>query len=631
MAIVSRCTTWRTEQWWDENTQQFYDVRLPNANFIPLGAVGGEFPDDGSFALLVSNLPLFLQLYPHYAGQFVMDWRGLAWGTFELEPGGDFISLRFHGTTIEDEIWWDGGEGGWAIYDYDGDSGTSGDWSGAMIDVTSLPAGHTFRRDPTGYETSPDVAGNFENDEDMPTPGYRMTGDPEYAAVDIGVMGIVLEQELSSGETGTAYISGTVGLTVGSAYIKLDSEIIQYATIDRDNDQLLTLTRGCFATTPATHPVDTVVYQYTTGDDVASNAHLISQVIWRRRNVLDSNGDPIVPKNFDIFATTYSSPCYPDDAEWDDGLGSGGWEDYWKRVATVREFEDPVFYVTFEATRAITVMITIYDMSDGERAKLNEFEIYSATTEVDLGDGGTGWIEGRWTGEIIKYILVEQFGLPSANFTFTAPGRQFLSVTTTKGSALSIIRDLCERTGSQIVFNLDYSAELRYNPRYPLYELPDIDVTWDDANARAVDYSRDFQHDVRQVILRAANLETDEAYSAVFPATPLPLGSDHTIQDAIIGNEDDASLMAQRIFLDLRLPNEATIVPVGLAEFVRPGDRHVIDWIIDEDNTHLSGRNFVIISASYDMGLGKVTRQGIEQKSWDASFRLKEVNYAPAF
>ena len=632
MALVADCTTWRNESWWDPNLEQYYTVRLPDTNFLQLGAVGGSFPDDGSFALLVSNLPLFLKHFPHYAGQYVVDWRSLQWGTFELEPTGDFLSLRFYGTTIEDEIWWDGGRASWALFDYDNDgSGPGSEWSGAMIDVTSTPDGHSFRRNPAGKESSPDVAGNFKADEDAPTPGYYMDGDPEWAMIEIGTLGITLETELSSTETTSADISDTIGLTNGPAWVQLDSEIIKYDTIDRNNNQLLTLTRGEYSTTPAVHPVDTVVYQYE--NSTYTNAQLISMFQFRRRRVLDSNGNFITPKNFDIYASEYASPVTPDDPEWDDGLGSGGWEDYWKKLATIREFQQPEFHVAFDPVRAVNVMIVIYDMTDGERVKLNEVHIYSATTPVDLGIGygDYDWIQGRWTSEIVKFILVTQFGVPEDFITLEDLGRQFISLTTTKGSALDAIKDICERTGCQLVFGLDSHMVHRFNPRYPLYSMPDIDVTWTSANARSVDYDRPFKHNVRQVILRAYNLETDEAYDVTFPTSPLPLGADYTVNEAIIGNMDDAKSLAQLIFNDERLPNEAIIVPVGLAEFVRPGDRHIVNWVVDEEGTDISSRNFIVIGVSYSIRFGKVTRDAIEHKSWDASFRLKEINYVPFF
>jgi hypothetical protein len=195
-SLVASCTTWRWIKWqeWDDVAEEWVTVgeaRVPENNFIQLDGVS-MMSDDGSFAIVCSNLPRFLERWSAHGASHVVDWRQKQVGTFELDPTGDFVGLMFV-NNCESICWWDGGRTSWQLYDFQGEEGggpgeDGAHWTGAMVDVTSLPRGHSIRRSPTGAKYDPDVATNWDNDEEHPTPGAHLTGDPEWAMIDLGDM-----------------------------------------------------------------------------------------------------------------------------------------------------------------------------------------------------------------------------------------------------------------------------------------------------------------------------------------------------------------------------------------------------------------------------------------------------------
>ena len=194
----------------------------------------------------------------------------------------------------------------------------------------------------------------------------------------------------------------------------------------------------------------------------------------------------------------------------------------------------------------------------------------------------------------------------------------------TKGTAERVLRDLCQRSGCQLVFGMDHRVEHRYDPLYPLSVLADIEVEWDRDNARKVELDGPYKHNVSQVTLRAKDPNSDNIFEATYPPTPMPYGSVVNQEGFILGSADDAKLMAQHIFHQRNGPYKASLTAVGPAEWLRPGMRCTVTWEADEEGTLLQGHNFVIASIHYSVQLGKV-RAG--DKGWVATVRLKELEF----
>ena len=611
--VVNGATTWGWPGEWRENT-------VPKTNYLNLDGKGRPMDADGAFAILCSNRPRFEERWGVGNAVHVLDWRDFTIGTFSLSTSGGFIGWFYAGGTLESVIWY-----GTASPDEFGESGDfdgyGPGWTGATIPVP--PAGHSFRRDPCGTKSDPDAAGNFLADEGNPTPGLAGDDNPEWFSVDLGALGIELAATLTIGETGQMELTSTLGLTA-TGYVMIDAEVIAYTGRDDDNDLLTGLTRGVGSTDPAQHPVESGVTQYE--NDLSVDCHLVRQVQWRRRPVL-SGGAFVVPTTFKVLFSTQESPIFPSDPDWDDD-----WPDYWDEGSVIYVTDFPTTATEWSGVppggtvRARHVLMIVREMSDAGRAKMNEFHVYAASGDVLDGDGDAeGSVETPYSGEVVKYLLVDNFGLGESAVTLTDPGTQFGELPTTKARYLQVIRDLCKKTGCAIYFQLDDTVEHRYSPWYPLRSLPAAEITWDRDSARRVELSAPNMHNISQVVLRARNEQEDRLFEVRYPPSPLPLGSELVIDDACLGSVTEACLMSEQIFRRRNGPLAATVVPVGPAEWVRPGQRHLVTWTLDEEGTLLQGRNFIVNRVAYSIDFGLATATSWRDKKWETTIGMQEL------
>lgn len=589
------------------------DCTWPINNFISLvGTKSRSMDKDGSFAIFCSNRARFEERWAVSGSIYVLDWRDFITGAFTLSTISGFLAMMGFGTSLETIVWYGGG-GVSPFGEKDEFAGYGPDWSGVRVAVP--PAGHSLRRSPCGKKTSPDVATNFLANEDAPTPGEAQDDNPEWFAVDLGALGIELDQTLLVGENEKAILTSTLGL-LDSGSVMINAEIISYQSRDDAGDRILALTRGVGGTTPAEHPAGSLVKPYEGG--VAYDAHLVGSVQWKRRPV-QSGSTLATPKNFKILFSTVTNPIYPSDGNWDDD-----WEDYWDPGAVISVINHPATVTEWSGTppggtvRARHILFLGRDMSDGGRFRLNEFHAYAATGEVAGGSEGT--TEAPYSGEVIKYLLTE-FGLADSQITLTDQGIQFGALPTTKARYLQVIRDILRQTGTALHFGLDETVDHRFSPWHPWRGLPAVDITWARSNARLVRLEQPDRHNVSQVRLRAINPAGDQVFEAAYPPQPLPIGSELVIENAALGSVTEACLMAEAIFRRRNGPLRATVTPVGPAEWVRPGQRHLITWTMDTENTLLQGRNFVVQRVQYDLFFGR----GDEPRRWDCTISLSEV------
>jgi hypothetical protein len=273
------------------------------------------------------------------------------------------------------------------------------------------------------------------------------------------------------------------------------------------------------------------------------------------------------------------------------------------------------------------VLLAVHSMTDGGRAKLNELHVYAHRVDPTGSESAGTPFDGMYSGHVVKYLLTTEFGLSTSLFTLTDEGRQFEDLTLAKGTAERVLRDLCTRTGCQVVFGLDHKVEHRYDPLYPLSVLADIEVEWDRDNARKVEGAVPYRHNVSQVVIRAKSPSSDDVWEAKYPDTPLALGSPVEVEGAILGSADEAKLMAHRIFHQRNAPEKVTLTAVGPGEWLRPGMRCTLTWTADLEGTKYQGRNFVISSVHYRMKLGRVTDGGVQGKDWSTTIRLKQLEF----
>jgi hypothetical protein len=602
--------------WVDEK----HEFPAPVANYINLDKKGRPMDPDGGFAIICSNRPRFEERWGVGGALHVLDWRDFQIGTWTVNPAGGFLAWFYQNGAVESIVWW-----GTAVPQKFGARGEfdgyGPGWTGATIPTP--PAGHSFRRLNAGQLTSPDSAANFLADEPNPTPGLAGDDNPEWFSVDLGALGIELVAELAIDEVDELQLNATLGL-LPAGQVMIDAEVIEYTGRDDDNDLLTGLTRGVGVTDPAVHPVESSVIPYE--DGLAVDAHLVRQVRWRRRPVL--NGTTyVVPKTFKVFFSVQESPIYPDDNDWDDE-----WRDHWDEGALISVVDHPAAATEWAGvppggtTRARHVLVNIREMSDGGRAKMNEFHVYAATGEVLDGDGeAEGATEAPYSGEVIKYLLVNNFGLDESQITLTDQGIQVGALPTTKARYMQVFKDILRRTGCALYFGLDEAVEHRFSPWYPLRGLPEVDVTWSRSNARRVSVTRPERHNVSQVRLRAMNDQDDLIYEVSYPPRPLAIGSELIIEDMVLGGPTEACLMAEQIFRRKNGPLRATVIPSGPAEWVRSGQRHLITWTVDQEGTLLQGANFVVKRVQFGINLGRATGDAHQRKSWDCTVTLDEL------
>jgi hypothetical protein len=605
-----------TFNWIDDN----HIYPAPITNFLNFDGKGRPMDYDGAFAIICSNRPRFEERWGVGGAMHVLDWRDFQHGAWVVNPAGGFLGWFYTGGALESIVWW-GAVSPQPFGERDDFPGYGPSWTGATIPTP--PAGHSFRRINAGQVTSPDSAANFIADESNPTPGLAGDDNPEWLSVDLGALGIELEAELAIDEVDEIALNSTLGL-LPAGQVMIDAEVIEYTGRDDDNDKLTGLTRGVGVTDPALHPVGSSVVPYEDGQ--AIDAHLVRQVQWRRRPVM--NGSTlVVPKTFKIFFSVIDDPIFPDDPAWDDD-----WQDYWDPGELISVTNLPATATEWSAVppggtvRARHVLLNIREMSDGGRAKLNEFHVYAATGEVLDADGAAeGTTETPHSGEVIKYLLVNNFGLDESQVVLTDVGTQFGELPTTKARYLQVIRDLCKKTGCTVYFGLDETVEHRFNPLYPLRSLPDVEITWTRGFARRMELNAPNMHNVSQVVLRARNQQEDVAFEVRYPPTPLPLGSELVIDDVCLGSATEACLMAEQIFRRRNGPLSATLTAVGPAEWARPGQRHLITWTMDEEGTLLQGRNFVVNRVSFSIDFGKASATGWQSKRWETTVGLQEL------
>lgn len=632
--ICSSTTLWKWSPWGGPET--LTPAREPYNNYLRAAAGSG-------FAVYTNDRSKFLAHFPTCDAD-VYDWRSRQVGTFTMNPLGDFLCLVRSMINSEDIVWWDGGRASWSLYDYTGGNGTTywdwkiggtnySGWTGSMIPTP--PIGHTFRSNPTGNHGSPRLgtcnASIYKLDEDHPTPGYYLTGEREWLIVDLGALGIALAADLSQGVTTEAYLTGHLGLT-SSGYISIDTggasnEIIGYTSIDRINNKVLGLSRGQAGTSDQAHSSGETVQQYEGG--AAVDVPLIQTVHWKRRPVLVSGSTwkPNTLLHFDVYSTIYESGYpTPTDDEWDDGLGYGGWEDWWRRLAGVRWYAQTKWQKTLSSpVRARKVMISIMKMTDAGRAKLNEFSVFGPSgTVLTAGVEDDSW-DGSYSSLIITHLLETWFGMDEADVTIVSEGRQVYKLDVTRDRIGQALRDICKSAGTLVYFRLDNTVEVDWNTQLGAGGWPDVTVYWDRDNARDITLSRQTRTNVAQVIVKLTNLEDEETFQAQFPANALPLGDIIEETDTLlVADGDDANDIAQMLFKARSLTDTVTIVAKGIAEWALPGQRHVVTYIVDSDNTFLNGNNVVVTNVNHSIALGDADGKG---KAWTTRIQGKRVEY----
>lgn len=595
------------------------------ANNNYLGGFPSVHVGDGGFVILTSNKPAFVEHWGETAAAAVLDWRHYIHGTWSLSLTAEKIGIKWYAMGEGDDVFWGTqtqnkwysltGVDDW-VYEADNT------WSGLNLpamDNTECPVGHSYHRYPDGAYADANSRDNFElrpttpkYAEVAPTPGATAkSNDPEWIMLDMGEMGITLSEAMGSGTPSYVPVSSTLGLTA-SGRVVIDIEYIDYTGRDDTNNRLTGITRGAGGTTPAAHLVDTPVYQRE--NDQTYRCHLVSQVGWRRKTA--SGSVPSVPRHFDIYFSTLQSPINPESGDWDDY-----WMDYWPSGQVIREADysangqtSVCYEKTITPIRARWMLITIHEMTDQGRAKFNEIHAY-VPSQSPAGDI-------TWSGDIVRDLLVDKFGIPSANVVITDrgtnPGK---GMAITKQPYSQVLNDLLQRTGCILVFGRDNVIYHKYDPRYPISQLPSIEIDWTLSNSVSIDVRRPFRHGCKQIILRATDPILEEMFEVEWPTEPLRLGTIEQVEDQIAGSLDQAIIKAHLLFMRANGLLVSNVTPVGLGEWIAAAQRHTVTWPLDVMGTYVQGRNFLVTSVQRAWQFGDRDTP----PSWSISLDLEEL------
>ena len=265
-------------------------------------------------------------------------------------------------------------------------------------------------------------------------------------------------------------------------------------------------------------------------------------------------------------------------------------------------------------------------MSAAGRAKINSLHVYGPAGHVlTSGVEDDQWEAGYSTG-IISHLLQTWLSIDPANITETVAGRQIYRLDVTRDRVSRALRDINNSAGTIVYFRLDNKIEIDWNTLLGMGGWPDVFFAWTRSNTRSIRFVRKTRTNVAQVVVTLTNQEEEETFEAVYPSVAFSLGD--IIEEStglLIGDIDDAVSIAEMLYHSKSLTDDVTIVVKGIAEWALPGQRHTVDFDVDEDNTYLNGHSVVVDSVSHRINLGDAYGRG---KAWVTELTTRRVEYA---
>lgn len=570
---------------------------------------GAPSPDPGEIWVFCSNREKFEETFPTAEYSRIVNL-----GQQLFDPDGDWLVITMKRGWNEDGGWGHGYSGhdvvvwGDATYPHMGGNWwPSNDmWGGAAVALPDRT--HSIHRTPT-LSTDTDTSADWTEAE-YPLPGRHSAATAEYVSIELPAMTAVLAAELAIDEEDQAELTNLDGFTA-SGRVQIDTEWIDYESLDADNNYLVGLTRGVDETDPAVHSVDTPVYQVE--DGVYTDCRRISTYRWRRRRVYDDNGVLVVPEDFSLWVSTEESPAYP---------SSGNPGEDWTRLCIAHGRKQAEFVHEFEPVRARHVLLFIREMSDGGRAKVNEIEIYEATVTVSDDDELKDYSN---VGTIVEHILETHVGISASkiNIETTVP---FLEWTTSTSKATSLLDDLARRSNCVLICELDGSLTWTHDPTYPMYGFPDAVAELSKASVIAPSFRFPYGRETSQVIVYGKDAQTGEVHTGTYPPTADSLGSPYKVEEIVVSSAREAQMLAEAMYRRMRAPLEGTLELVGNGEdagngypLIKPSSRVVFTWLMDEFGEYFNQKNLIVEGIHLSAEFGS---PGGDDKSWDVSLQV---------
>lgn len=322
-------------------------------------------------------------------------------------------------------------------------------------------------------------------------------------------------------------------------------------------------------------PKETAVYQFE--DGVSTDVWPIQFITLKRRR-LPGTG-PIsslrVIKKAHVFLSYQDSPLDPDADEWREAWDSGTdpqnadgvpyftiANNRTENIITFQILNGGPFNFARNYTRVKHILVSIREMSDLSRGRLNEIE---AIPPQDAVSG----LSNSTVASFFSYLL-QQLGIPEANIQINDASTELLGTFSTDTSTyLDVLSDLAVRTGQIVWSGPNLQARVTMHPNWPSAPVMESWLVIDNESASNLEIAPYTGYPIAQMQVTVRDSDGNTEYGE-YPQVPLSVGE--IITDPVVrtANTTQANGIARMLFNERSLAKlKATIS--GPAPWSRPG------------------------------------------------------------
>ena len=437
---------------------------------------------------------------------------------------------------------------------------------------------------------SPTEAADYWEVSAIDTPGYTVTSSSKaWLQLELERMDLSLSGDIDNSQTTGIVLMDSAGDASAdglpsSGTIQIGNEQISYTSITRSTGTLGgTVTRGASSTTAAAHSEGDKVYVVDSG--TATDALPIESIVISR----PSGG--IVLEDFVVRASKLTTARTPDDANYTGDYST---------LATVTSNSSAEYTITpGSPARVRHLLIEISKMSEQPaRPRINEI---ACTIDADVYGATT--LSGVKVGAAITAAL-DEMGIPSGAYTDAGDTLQVDNYTTASDSALAVLADLAEFTGSRVTVGRDSKITIGRDDYWPSGSTPTATQTYTRAHLATFEPVFRNGQQVAQVDLEWRNVDESESGREKHPSTKDPAGRALRIGPHVHASSSAAAAAAQKRYWMARRPYTV------LGEFAdeqhdrRPGEYHQLQWQIDEEMEEMD-RTYMAVVVEHEIRDGR--------------------------
>lgn len=540
---------------------------------IQLIAAGGETigitsnqAAPGGLIIFAENAALFQEENPGHEAAQVVD-VGAFDNTFfnALDPAGGSLRLFWPPTSgALDHVVWGSGtvHGGWESL-----------WSGPA--VTAPTAGQTMRYIYSPSPTPTNTRDYWQTSHVM-HPGHFADADAiAWLAYELPRLELTLHEDIDNDDTAIiiADAAGPSGDGLPtSGTLQINNEQMTYSSLNRATGAA-TIVRAANSTSAAAHSAGDRIYLVAGG--VATDGRLISSVA-----IASPAGISAIPKNFVIRGSAQSTARTPDQPDYT--------ADYEVLATVTNSSANPYTLTLSPAKRLRYIVIEIQDMSAtparprlGSVTISEDMSVYGATT-LAIGD----------VADAVAALL-SAAGLPAGALVDVGDTLAVSDYTTANDTALGVLADMAEITGSRITVRPDSKIEIRRDTLWASGSLPSAAATYSRTQIARAEWLRQGGRRISQIDLEWRTADNSSSGRVKFPTTPDPQGRIVRMGPVIAASEEAATTYARRRYWVLRRPWSLLGELADVDDAAEAGQIHRVQWQFDDamtatDRTYLA-------------------------------------------